>query len=79
MARFKIEDHILVPKHFKLNKEETQLLLQAYHITLKDLPKIHLKDPSILHLSVKEHDVIKIERKSPTAGVSYFYRRVARD
>lgn len=79
MARFNIADHILVPRHSKLSKEEVVALLESYYITLKDLPRINIKDAAISHLNVKEHDVIKIERKSPTAGVSYFYRRVARD
>ena len=79
MAKFKVENHILSPKHLKISKEDVEDLLTRYHITLKDLPRIHYKDAGIAHLNVKENDVICIERKSPTAGSSLFYRRVSRD
>ena len=79
MATFKIEQHNLVPKHSKLSKEDVEDVLKHYNITVKDLPRINFKDAALSNLNVKEHDVIKIERKSPTAGVSIFYRRVSRD
>jgi len=79
MAKLKIENHILVPKHTKLGKDEIEELLVRYHITIKDLPRIHHKDAAIASMNVKENDVIKIERRSPTAGTSVFYRRVSRD
>lgn len=79
MPKLKIADHTLVPKHTKLAKDEIGPLLERYHITLKDLPRIRHKDAAIAGLNVKENDVIRIERKSPTAGTSVFYRRVSRD
>ncbi|MEK6960438.1 MAG: DNA-directed RNA polymerase subunit H [Nanoarchaeota archaeon] len=79
MAKFKIENHNLVPKHSKLSKDETEELCKRYRITVKDLPRIHHKDAAIAAMNVKENDVVKIERKSPTAGLSVFYRRVSRD
>lgn len=79
MAKFKIENHTLVPKHSKLSKDEVESLCTRYRITIKDLPRIHYKDAAIAGLNVKENDVVKIERKSPTAGTSMFYRRVSRD
>jgi DNA-directed RNA polymerase subunit H len=50
--------------------------LEKYHITLKELPKISKKDPAIGHLNVKEGDVVKVVRESPTAGEAIFYRGV---
>ena len=79
MAKFKIENHNLVPKHAKLAKDDIPPILERYHITLKDLPRIHYKDAAIAGMNVKENDVIRIERKSPTAGNIVFYRRVSRD
>jgi DNA-directed RNA polymerase subunit H len=76
MAKFKVENHSLVPKHSKLSEKETKALLERYNITLSQLPKILNKDPSIKNLNVKSRDVIKIVRKSPTAGESIFYRCV---
>jgi DNA-directed RNA polymerase subunit H len=68
--------HILIPEHAKLSVEEKKALLQKYNITPTDLPKIHMTDPAIQHLKVKEGDIIKITRKSPTAGRAVFYRAV---
>ena len=76
MTKFKIENHSLVPKHSKLSEKETKDLLEKYNITIKELPRIIKKDPSITNLNVKSGDIIKIVRKSPTAGEAIYYRRV---
>jgi DNA-directed RNA polymerase subunit H len=69
-------NHILIPKHTKLSDKEKESLFQTYNITIRELPKIQQADPAIAHLDAKENDVIKIERKSTTAGNSVFYRGV---
>ena len=71
-----ISKHALVPKHLKLNEKEKKELLEKYVADFRDLPRIYKEDPAILPLDVKEGDVIKIIRKSQTAGESIFYRRV---
>jgi len=71
-----VKDHILVPKHIKLGEKEKEQLFEKYGITLKELPKILRDDPAIEQLDVKSGDVIKIIRKSPTAGEAVFYRGV---
>ena len=71
-----VEDHILVPKHSKLSEKDKKELLAHYHIEPMDLPRIFINDPAIQHLDVKQGDVIKIERNSPTAGTSVYYRAV---
>ncbi|MBS1266949.1 MAG: DNA-directed RNA polymerase subunit H [Candidatus Woesearchaeota archaeon] len=68
--------HDLVPKHELLSKKDTKKLLEKYNITLLQFPKISKDDPAIAHLDVKILDLIKITRKSPTAGKSTFYRVV---
>ena len=75
-TKFKPQEHILVPKHSKLNDKETKELLETYHITPQELPRILKKDPAIADLNAKPGDIIKIERESPTAGKSLFYRVV---
>ena len=72
----KISEHLLVPKHIKLNKEKKKELLEKYHITLKELPKILKEDPAIAHLNVAPGDIIKVLRESPTSGKSVYYRVV---
>jgi len=74
--KYNINDHILVPEHTKLNEKEVKDLLEKYHISLKELPKMSKKDPAISHLNVKEGDVVKILRKSETASEAIFYRGV---
>lgn len=79
MTKFKIEEHILVPKHSKINEKEKKELLEKYNITPKELPKILKKDPLAKELDAKVGDIIKIVRNSPTAGESVFYRCVVNE
>lgn len=69
-------EHILVPKHTKLSDKEKEDLFKKYNITGRELPLILENDPAIAHMDIKPGDVIKIERKSPTAGTALFYRLV---
>ena len=74
--KFKVDKHILTPKHIKISEKEKILLLEKYQVTSKELPKVFKTDASIKELDAKIGDVIKILRKSPTAGESIFYRVV---
>ncbi|NTV24382.1 MAG: DNA-directed RNA polymerase subunit H [Nanoarchaeota archaeon] len=75
---FDISQHVLVPKHTKLNQKDRDALLEKYRITTKELPKISIKDPAIAALGVELDDIVKIERPSPTAKTTLFYRRVVK-
>ncbi|MBI2650034.1 DNA-directed RNA polymerase subunit H [Candidatus Woesearchaeota archaeon] len=75
--KFKVDKHILTPKHSKLGEREKAQLLEKYHVTSKELPKILKTDSAIKELDSKPGDIIKITRKSPTAGDAFFYRVVA--
>ena len=75
--KFKVDKHILTPKHAKLSEKEKNQLFEKYHITSKEMPKILKTDASLRELDAKPGDTIKITRKSPTAGESIFYRVVA--
>ena len=77
MVKFKIADHILVPIHTALSAKEKEALLEKYNCTVQELPKILVSDPALAGLKVKPGDVVKIERKSVSAGKANFYRRVA--
>lgn len=74
--KFKVDKHILIPKHVKLSEAQKEKLLEKYNISLKDLPRILKIDPAIVTLDAKTSDVIKIMRNSPTAGEAVFYRVV---
>ncbi|HLC60645.1 MAG TPA: DNA-directed RNA polymerase subunit H [Candidatus Nanoarchaeia archaeon] len=74
--KFKVDKHILTPKHVKIADKEKAQLFEKYHITSKEMPKLLKTDSAIKELEPKPGDVIKIIRKSATAGESYFYRVV---
>jgi DNA-directed RNA polymerase subunit H len=74
--KLKLDKHSLIPKHTKLSDKEKEALLKKYNITLTELPKILKDDSAIQKLGVKAGDIVKIIRKSPTAGEAIFYRGV---
>jgi len=78
MQKFNVNEHVLVPKHSKVSEKEKNEVLEKYKITLKELPRIFADDPAVAEIGVKEDDVVKIARKSPTAGETVFFRRVVR-
>lgn len=69
-------EHVLVPEHILLSPEEITNLLKKFNVNLNQLPKISVKDPAVKALNAKQGDVVKILRKSETAGISEFYRLV---
>ncbi|MCA9478013.1 MAG: DNA-directed RNA polymerase subunit H [Nanoarchaeota archaeon] len=71
--------HILIPLHEKISEKEKKELLERYNVTVRELPKISPNDPALAGMEVKQNDVIKITRNSPTAGKTYFYRGVSSD
>jgi len=74
--KFKADKHLLIPKHLKLSEVQKEKLLEQYHISIKELPRLLNSDPAVISLNVKPGDVIKIIRKSQTAGEAIFYRVV---
>jgi len=68
--------HDLVPKHELLNEKDKEELLKQYGIELKQLPRILVSDPAIKELGAKVGDVVKIVRKSETAGEYKYFRVV---
>ncbi len=74
--KFRLQDHILVPKHEVLSKEEAEELLKTLGIKKEQLPKIKRDDPIVKEIGAKPGDIIKITRESLTAGKSVFYRLV---
>jgi DNA-directed RNA polymerase subunit H len=71
-----VSQHKLVPKHEKISQKEVEELYTKHKITFGELPKILISDAALAELGVKDGDVIKITRISPTAGTSVFYRGV---
>jgi DNA-directed RNA polymerase subunit H len=71
-----ILSHEMVPKHEILTKKEKDVLLKQFRASENDLPKIFRNDPAIKGLDANRGDVIRIIRKSPTAGETIYYRVV---
>jgi DNA-directed RNA polymerase subunit H len=68
----------MVPEHTIMGEEETKALLASYNITTDQLPKIYHDDPAVKEIGAKVDDVIRIVRKSHTAGKAESYRLVIR-
>ena len=73
----KILEHEMVPKHEVLSKKESEELLKKYGITSDNLPKISENDPVVQVIKAKKGDVLKVTRRSPTAGEAVYFRLVA--
>jgi len=74
-----IPDHIYVPKHEIMTKEEAEQVLENYHTKPTEMPLIYVSDPAIRGLGVKPGDMMRITRKSSTAGESIYYRYVVEE
>ncbi|MCX8170487.1 MAG: DNA-directed RNA polymerase subunit H [Candidatus Bathyarchaeota archaeon] len=73
---FNIFKHYLVPKHEILSPEERKMVLEKYRIEPYKLPRIKTSDPIVRVIGAKPGDIVKIIRRSPTAGESVYYRYV---
>jgi DNA-directed RNA polymerase subunit H len=78
LKKIDIEKHQLVPKHIILGEEEKAEVLRKYKTSLKHFPRILITDPAIADKNPKVGDLVKIIRKSPTAGEAIYYRVVVR-
>jgi len=73
---FDLFEHKLVPKHEILTEEEKTRLLSQYRVQPYQLPQIKASDPAVKAIGAKPGDILRIIRKSPTAGEHLAYRYV---
>jgi len=73
---FTIFDHEFVPKHEILTPEEREKLLAEYRVRPYQLPRINASDPAAKAIGARPGDIVRIIRKSPTAGKYVAYRFV---
>lgn len=69
-----ITHHELVPKHMVLSREEKTALLARYRLKDTQLPRILRNDPVARYFGLKRGQVVKIIRRSETAGRYASYR-----
>ncbi len=73
---FKIFDHDFVSKHELLSTEEKEKILSEYKMEPYQLPRIRASDPAVIAVGGIPGDIVKVIRKSPTAGKYIAYRYV---
>jgi len=71
-----ITDHRAVPEHRKLDEDAIEEVLERYGAEKDDLPETERTDAALKQMDVEVGDVIEIERESPTAGKTHYYRVV---
>ncbi|MEM1538439.1 MAG: DNA-directed RNA polymerase subunit H [Candidatus Nezhaarchaeales archaeon] len=76
LKRLDILSHEWVPRHIVLSPEERAEVLKRYGIKPEQLPWIKSNDPVVKAIGAKPGDIVKIIRKSPTAGEAVVYRFV---
>lgn len=75
-VRFNVLNHVNVPLHVIVPEDEVKELLKRYNIVREQLPKIRNNDPACRVIDAKPGNVVKVTRRSPTAGVAVAYRLV---
>ncbi len=73
---FDIFEHALVPMHEILGEKEKEQLLAQYKVQPYQMPQIKSTDPAVKAIGAKPGDILKIIRKSSTAGKHIAYRYV---
>ncbi len=73
---FDIFEHALVPFHEILSEKEKNALLAQFKVKPYQMPQIKSGDPAVKAIGAKPGDVLKITRKSTTAGEHITYRYV---
>jgi len=73
---FDIFEHALVPRHEILTEKEKNQLITQYKVHPYQLPQIISTDPTVKAIGAKPGDILRIIRKSSTAGEHIAYRYV---
>jgi len=73
---FQIFDHDFVSKHELLTPEEKEKFLEEYKVQAYQLPRINASDPAIIAVGGKPGDLVRVIRKSTTAGKYEAYRYI---
>jgi DNA-directed RNA polymerase subunit H (RpoH/RPB5) len=70
-----IIDHVFVPQHIVLTKEEGDEVTNSYNVLNKNFPFILSCDPQAKYYNMKVGDICKIIRSSKVSGEAFIYRK----
>ncbi len=73
---FDLFEHLLVPRHEILEEKEKEQLLTQLRVHPYQLPQISSSDPAVKAIGAKPGELLRVIRKSPTAGEHIAYRYV---
>ena len=73
---FDVLKHELVPRHEILPAKDAKDLMAKFSARPEQLPRILESDPAARAIGAKAGQVLKITRKSPTAGEAIAFRVV---
>ena len=73
---FKIFNHDFVSEHEVLTPNEREKILKEYGMQPFKLPRINASDPAVIAVGGNPGDIVRVIRKSPTAGKFIAYRYV---
>lgn len=73
---FDLFEHKLVPRCEILTQEEKEKLLAEYRVQAYQLPQISASDPAVTAIGAMPGDVLRVIRKSQTAGEHIAFRYV---
>lgn len=76
MTKFSLLDHESVPIHEIMSEAELKSVLSKYSNEKEHFPKIRMDDPVVKEIGATIGDVVRIKRKSYTAGEADYYRLV---
>lgn len=74
--RFNPLNHALVPLHEVVSDDDVPAILEKYSIVKEQLPKIKSTDPAVQVIGAEPGNLVRVTRKSPTAGKHVAYRLV---
>ncbi len=69
--QYDVLDHLYVPNHRLLSKQETDAIMKKFKISLTDFPVIYNSDPIAKYFGMRPKQVIEILRPSPEG---FFYK-----
>lgn len=67
-------DHIFVPKHIPLSKDEQDQIRKEYGFKRIEIGIIKQSDPIARYYNLKPGEIISIERTSKNSGIAVYYR-----